>query len=269
LTDKAPPLPKAAATDRIKIEVLRALEDNYVYLIHTPQTGAALVIDPSEAAPVRQALTRSGTTQLGLTLNTHHHWDHVGGNLELKADYACKIFCSSYDLTRVPGAERGLNNGEHFQFDGVEIEVLAIPGHTQGQIAYHLPQVQALFVGDTVFAMGCGRLLEGRPEQMLASLQKIAALDPATGIFFGHDYTEKNAQFALQFEPGNSAIHSRLQRYRQTSKEAAKQEIPTIGLELETNPFFRLHSAEIRQNLALSGSELEIFTELRRRRDQF
>jgi hydroxyacylglutathione hydrolase len=236
----------------MEIRTLRALKDNYCYLITNGQTAA--VVDPSEAAPITKALTDFGL-KLGLILNTHHHADHVGGNSELVAQWKCPVYCSARDFDRVPEATNSFNDGDGFEFEKLKFKVLAIPGHTEGQIAYHVED--ALFVGDTVFEMGCGRLFEGTAEQMFASLAKIQSLPPATRLFVGHEYTEINARFARQMEPFNVfLIDERLSEVRKQLKQTGVATAPTVAGEQKVNPFFR-------------AKTVEEFTRLRQKRDDF
>lgn len=224
------------------IQTVRALKDNYCYLIGSSGTSTVTVVDPSEAAPIDRALRDSGL-KLGLILNTHHHHDHVGGNLALAREWQCPIYCSARDFDRVPGATLGLHDGDVFDFAGLKFEVLAIPGHTEGQIAYHVGE--ALFVGDTVFEMGCGRLFEGTPDQMFASLQRIQTLPPTTRLYFGHEYTETNARFAHQVDPTNTrAIDERLFAVRIELQHNGFASAPSIAAEQKVNPFFRAPTVE-------------------------
>jgi hydroxyacylglutathione hydrolase len=227
--------------ETIEIKTLRALKDNYCYLIRRPGSKKAVIVDPSETTPIADALRESGT-ELGLILNTHHHHDHVGGNLELQTRWKCPVYCSAYDLSRVPGATRGFSDEEHFEFDGLKFEVLAIPGHTNGQIAFSIED--ALFVGDTVFEMGCGRLYEGTALQMFDSFSRIRSLPPATRLFFGHEYTETNARFAKMVEPGNHDVDQRLSQVRLELTQYHHAVAPTIETEIKVNPFFRALTPE-------------------------
>ena len=228
-----------------------------------------MVIDPSEAAPIVAWLS-ANDLNLGLILNTHHHHDHVGGNEQLAAQFAAPIYCSKSDVSRVPGASRDLRDGDVFDFDGIVFQVLEIPGHTLGQIAFSIRDADALFVGDTVFSMGCGRLFEGTPSEMFASLSRIKSLDPKTHIYFGHEYTETNARFALSVEPSNVEIQKRLKHVRSQLAEDNVAQAPTLASEVAVNPFFRTNSAEIRKTLKLeSASDLDVFTRLREMRNTF
>lgn len=248
---------------QIQINTLRVLSDNYCYLVRREGSTSALVIDPSEAAPVAEALRAAGST-LGLILNTHHHHDHIGGNANLSETFRAPVWCSSVDLERVPGAVRGLHGDEWFEFDGMCIQVLAIPGHTRGQIAFYFPDAHAVFVGDTLFAMGCGRLYEGTATELFASLAKLSRLPADTHIYFGHEYTTRNAAFAQSVEPGNRDIATRAAEAKTITPA------PTLAEERRVNPFLRTDSLEIRRQLQLeNASDLEVFTRLREMRNDF
>lgn len=240
----------------MKIHTIPALSDNYAYLVSAEGSKDAIAIDPSEAAPIEAALRHHGLN-LALIINTHHHHDHIGGNLALKSRFNCDVWCSLNDLPRVPGASRGLNDGETVSAFGVTFQVLSIPGHTQGQIALHFEADDALFVGDTVFSMGCGRLLEGTPEQMFASLKKIKALPPETRIYFGHEYTKKNAEFTLEQFPELSAlVNKRVNASDSAVRTQGYFPAPTLADELQVNTFLR-------------AQDVESFARLRRARDVF
>ncbi len=253
----------------IEVRTVRALKDNYCYLVHRAGSALCLVIDTSEFAPIQDELERAGL-RLGLILNTHHHGDHVDANEDLVRRWDAPVYCSSHDRSRIPNAVRGLDDGETFEFDGMEIRVLAIPGHTRGQIAYYFPQAALLFVGDTLFSMGCGRLFEGTHEEMCHSLEKISSLPPQTQVFFGHEYTEKNGAFALNVEPDNICIHARLRAARESMSADRPTAAPTLAEEMRVNPFLRLKSPSIRRQLGLEGArDIEVFASLRRLRDVF
>ncbi len=253
----------------IEIYAIPALKDNYCYLLRKKANARALVIDPSEAAPIESAL-RHLRLQLTHVINTHHHHDHVGGNTELHRKYAAQVLCSARDIGRIPEAEIAISAIELIEIDGIKIQVLEIPGHTQGQIALYIADAAAVFVGDTMFAMGCGRLIEGTPEQMHQSLLRLTSLPAATRIFFGHEYTEKNSDFALSVNPHNSGVQKRQSLAREALEDGKIPAAPTVEEEKNVNPFLRLSDSEIRGKLGLeSASDLEVFTELRKKRDVF
>ncbi|GAA0550553.1 hydroxyacylglutathione hydrolase [Rhizomicrobium palustre] len=247
----------------LAVEIIPCLEDNYAYLITAKDLTA--VIDPPEAESIMAALKGRHLTHI---LNTHHHHDHSGGNLSLKEQYGACIVGPQSDWARIPGITDGATEAQGWQFGPYAMTVLEVPGHTRGAVAYALGG--AVFTGDTLFSLGCGRLFEGTPEMMVASLKKIASLPDHTAVYPGHEYTLTNARFALSLESGNAALQARAEEVAQLRK-AGKPAIPsTIGQEKATNPFLRTHSAEIRKSLGLEGADdVTVFAEIRRRKDAF
>jgi len=245
------------------------LTDNYIYLIHDPASGETAVVDPALAQPVLDVLDKQGW-RLTYILNTHHHWDHVGGNLELKQKTGCKIIAAQLDRDRIPGIDSGVSENDVISLGKHMARVISTPGHTSGHIVYHFTKDGALFCGDTLFVMGCGRLFEGTPEQMWDSLQKLKALPPSTQIYCTHEYTQANGRFALNVEPDNSQLQQKMievQRLRAENKPTVPS---TIEQERATNPFFRADSINIQKTLGLeSQSPVRVFTELRIRKDKF
>jgi hydroxyacylglutathione hydrolase len=227
------------------------------------------VVDPAEAPPVLNALEDRGW-QLSLVLNTHHHWDHVGGNLALKARTGCRIVGSTYDRDRIPGIDLAVEEGETVDLGGVSASVMSVPGHTLGHLAYWFAEDDALFCGDTLFALGCGRLFEGTAEQMWTSLSKIRVLPEATRVYCAHEYTQANARFAITIEPANAALAAR-KAVVDNLRDRGRATVPsTLADELETNPFLRPESLLIRQALGLqAATDAEVFAEVRRRKDGF
>jgi hydroxyacylglutathione hydrolase len=226
------------------IEIVRipALSDNYIWLVHEPQSGETVVIDPAEAEPVLAALESRGW-QLGQIWNTHWHGDHTGGNAALKAATGCAITGPAAEAAKIPSLDRQVREGDVVRLGGVEAVVMEVPAHTAGHMAYHLPAERVAFVGDTLFAMGCGRLFEGDAAQMHVNLQRLAALPAETEIYCAHEYTLSNGRFALVAEPGNAAIAARMERV-EAARAAGEATVPTtIALERATNPFMRAGSA--------------------------
>jgi len=253
----------------LEIYQIPCLQDNYGFLVHDPETGATATIDTPEVAPINQALAAKGW-RLTHILNTHHHFDHAGGNEELKARWNCQVVGAAIDAERIPGIDVALADGDTLTLGSKQARIIEVPGHTSGHIAYYFAADEVAFVGDTLFALGCGRLFEGTPEQMSESLGKIMALPDATTVYCAHEYTEANAAFAVTVEPANPALQQRVKEI-QSLRAAGKPTVPTsIGLERATNPFVRSDSAELQAVLNLSGAdEVAVFAETRRRKDHF
>lgn len=253
----------------LEIAQIPALNDNYIYLLHEPTSGTVAVIDPSEAQPVEDEL-KQRDWQLSMILNTHHHYDHTGGNLALQKAYGCDVYGYGDDAERIDGITHTLANGDTMLVGEAQAQVLFIPGHTRGHIAFYFAQDKALFCGDTLFSMGCGRLFEGTPAQMHASLSILAQLPTDTRVFCAHEYTEANGRFALTLEPHNSDLRQRMTEV-QALRAHGQSTIPsTMQQERATNPFLRADSEEIRKTLAMDeASTLEVFSEIRRRKDHF
>ncbi|HEV2567257.1 hydroxyacylglutathione hydrolase [Sphingomonas sp.] len=226
------------------IEVVRvpALSDNYIWLVHEPSSGETMVVDPAEAALVLEAADARGwpITQIW---NTHWHPDHTGGNAAIKDATGCIITGPAAEAARIPTLDRTVAGGDQVRLGAVKAEVIDVPAHTAGHIAYHFPTEQAAFVGDTLFAMGCGRLFEGTAEQMFANMQRLAALPDETRIYCAHEYTLSNGRYAMAAEPDNQAIVARMADVEAT-RARGEATVPTsIALEKATNPFMRARSA--------------------------
>lgn len=251
----------------LQIIQLRALTDNYIYLLHSD--GVTMVVDPSESAPVLVETQRRGW-RLDAILITHHHWDHTGGNEELKARTGCTVIGFVGDVHRIPGLDKTVREGDIICVGKREGRVLEIPGHTTGHIAYFFGSELALFCGDTLFSLGCGRLFEGTPHQMWGSLQKICGLPELTRVFCAHEYSESNLPFALSMEPENALLLPTAKKIREL-RARAKPTVPTLLKEEKaTNPLLRPQSRDIRVRLQMEHApDVEVFAELRRRRDTF
>ena len=227
------------------VEIVRipALSDNYIWLVHEPGSGETLVIDPAVADPVLAEADARGwrITQIW---NTHWHPDHTGGNAEIKAATSCRITGPAAEAERIPTLDRWVAEGDGVALGAIEAIVMETPAHTAGHISYHLPSEGLIFVGDTLFAMGCGRLFEGEADQMHANLQRFAALPPETLVYCAHEYTLANGRFALSVEPDNRALVERMEQV-EVMRAAGEATLPTtIALERATNPFMRASSAE-------------------------
>lgn len=253
----------------LEIHRIPVLNDNYVWLVHEPVAGRTAVVDPAVAEPVEAALRRQGWT-LTHILNTHHHGDHTGGNLALKAAYGCTIVGPAADRDRIPGIDVALADGDRYALGAAEAEVFDVPGHTRGHIAFWFAADRALFCGDTLFALGCGRLFEGTPAQMWRSLGKLKALPGDARVFCAHEYTQSNARFALTVDGANVAL---VRRAREIDAARARGEatVPsTIALERETNPFLRADDPALAAAVGLPANDpVAVFAEVRRRKDSF
>jgi hydroxyacylglutathione hydrolase len=251
------------------------LQDNYAYLIVDPASREAAVVDCAEAAPVLQAARQAGA-RLTTVLATHHHYDHVGGNDDLRAAIPdLRIFGSAEDAPRIPGITNPVRDGETVTVGGLTARVIFIPAHTSGHVAYYFEKDQAVFTGDTLFAGGCGRLFEGDAAQMMSSLGRLAKLPDATRVFCGHEYTQKNLEFAVSLEPGNTAVVDKLAHVR-TLRAGRKPTIPsTIAEEKATNPFLRTSSAELASSVRAkvpglaSNDPVALFAAVRALKDRF
>jgi len=253
----------------LEIRLVPLLSDNYGYLLHDAGTGDTAVVDPSEAAPVLAAL-KAEDWRLSHILNTHHHPDHIGGNAELKAATGARIAAPRADLHRIPDVDVPLAEGDRYKVGGSEAQVIAVPGHTSGHIAFWFDADRALFCGDTLFSLGCGKLFEGTPEEMWRSLGKLRALPDTTRVYCGHEYTQSNARFALSIDPDNEALRLRAAEVTALRK-ADKPTIPTLlGTEKTTNPFLRADVASVQQALGVAGRPAtEVFAAIRRAKDNF
>ncbi len=225
----------------IEIARVPALSDNYIWLAHDPASGETAVIDPALAEPVLAEAERRGwrITQIW---NTHWHPDHTGGNAAIKAATGCTITGPAAEAARIPTLDRQVAEGDRVTLGGIEADVLEVPAHTAGHIAYHLRSQAVVFVGDTLFAMGCGRLFEGTAAQMFANMARLAKLPPETHVYCAHEYTLSNARYAVTAEPDNQALRLRLAEV-EAARARDEATVPTtIALERATNPFMRATS---------------------------
>jgi hydroxyacylglutathione hydrolase len=227
------------------LEIVRipALSDNYIWLVHDAASGETIVVDPSEAAPVLAEADARGWT-IGQIWNTHWHPDHTAGNAEIKAAHKAIVSAPAAEAARIPTLDVALAEGDTVRLGQHVATVLETPGHTAGHITFTLPEDSILFPGDTLFAMGCGRLFEGDATQMFANMQRFATLPPETIVYAAHEYTQSNGRYALTAEPDNEAIRERMGQV-DAARAAGEATLPTtIADELATNPFLRARSAE-------------------------
>lgn len=253
----------------LEIVTIPCLKDNYAFLAHDKASGQTAVVDVPEAAPIIAALQQRGWT-LTHVLLTHHHWDHVDGLAALLADHPATVIGAAADAHRLPPLDVAVSEGATITIGADIGTVIDVSGHTLGHVAFHFPASSVVFTADSLMALGCGRLFEGTPAQMYASLAKLAALPPETLVCSGHEYTASNAKFALTIEPGNAALISRVEKI-ETARAQGRPTVPSLlSTERATNPFLRSDSPEIQANLGLSGSDpVAVFTEVRRRKDSF
>lgn len=225
----------------LTIEPIPAFEDNYIWLLRD-YSGVTAVIDPGDASAVQITLERH-RMRLDYIINTHHHWDHVGGNMALKRKFGCRIIGPTADKMRIPGFGEGVSEGDTVMIGNATAKVIEVHGHTVGHIALWFEEDKALFCGDTIFSMGTGRLFEGTPEMMWASLQKLMALPDDTMIYCAHEYTEENGNFCLTVEPDNQDLKARMDEVR-ILRAAKKPTLPVpLGVEKKTNALLRAGSA--------------------------
>ena len=228
------------------MEIVRvpALSDNYIWLLHDPASLETVVVDPAQAEPVLEAAERRGwrITQIW---NTHWHPDHTGGNAGIKAATGALVTGPAAEAGRIPTLDRQVREGDAVSLGAIEAEVIEVPAHTAGHIAFHLASERTVFVGDTLFAMGCGRLFEGTAEQMYSNMRRLSGLPAETRVYCAHEYTLSNARFAVTVEPDNGSLVRRLAEV-EAARTAGEATVPTtIALELATNPFMRSGSVEI------------------------
>lgn len=253
----------------LEIKQIATREDNYVYLLRDPIQNRVAAVDPSDFQPVSKALDKLGWVLTDI-LNTHHHNDHTGGNLELKEKYKCSVVGPLADQSRIAGIDIRVGDGDLFSLGDAKAKVIDTPGHTSGHIAFWFQETKALFCGDTLFALGCGRTFEGTPEQMWRSLKKLRDLPDNTRVFCGHEYTQSNARFAVTLEPGNEELKERVKSIDALRAEN-KPTVPScLGEEKKTNPFLRCDRQAVAKAVSLSPDDaVSVFAEIRNRKDVF
>jgi hydroxyacylglutathione hydrolase len=253
----------------LAIHMFPCLKDNYGYLLHDEESGATAAVDTPDAAVIAAQLEAKGW-RLTHILNTHHHADHAGGNLELKRSTGCTIVGPRADAARIPGIDVAVGEGDVVALGAHRATVFDTPGHTRGHIVYHFAAAHAAFVGDTLFALGCGRLFEGTAGQMWSSLQKILQWPDDTRLYCAHEYTHSNARFALTVEPQNRALRERAATVAEL-RAAGKATVPsTVGQERATNPFLRPQSRDLRATIGLANAaDVDVFAKTRALKDAF
>jgi len=222
----------------ITAQAVPILSDNYAWLLRDGPSGAVAIVDPADPGPIEAAIDAAGG-RLDLILLTHHHDDHIAGTDRIRAQYGCPVVGAAADARRLPRLDQAVKEGDQVAFGSAHAEVIDTPGHTVGHIAFYFPAGHVLLCGDTLFSLGCGRLLEGTAAQMFASLAKFAVLPADTLVCCGHEYTESNARFALHADPENEALRRRAEQVRRL-RAAGEATVPSrIGEELAENPFMR------------------------------
>ena len=253
----------------MKIEIIPCLNDNYSYLIHDEISNTVAIVDPSEFIPCDTIISKN-YQKLDFILNTHHHYDHVGGNEELKKKYNSKVLGFENDKNRIPQIDTVLKDNQEFKIGTLNFTTIFIPGHTRGHVAFYFKKERVVFSGDTLFSLGCGRVFEGTYKQMFQSLNKLKNLPGETKVYCGHEYTFKNLEFCLKFNPNNDFLKKKKNDIKLSLKNK-KPTIPsTIADEIKGNIFFRVNDPDIKKAINLENSpDIEIFTKLRDLKDNF
>ena len=239
----------------MRIEILKCLQDNYSYLIIDETNKNACVVDPGESIPIIN-FVENNNIKLKYILNTHHHYDHIGGNLELKEKYGSKIVAFKDDKSRIPEIDVLVQNNQIWKADNFEAKIYHTPGHTSGHIAFYFFNEKKIFTGDTLFSLGCGRIFEGTYKEMFNSLNKIKKLPKETKIYCGHEYTLQNSNFCIQQDPKNSKLKDKIIKI----KKKLENGLPTLPTIL---------SEEIECNIFLKANNVETFSKLRDLKDNF
>jgi hydroxyacylglutathione hydrolase len=239
----------------MKIKIIPCLQDNYSYLIIDEKKNTACVVDPSEADPIIKILEKD-KIKLECILNTHHHYDHVGGNQKLKKKYGARVFGFEGDKERIPGIDVLLNDQEIWKYENFVAKIIHIPGHTLGHICFYFYKEQSIFTGDTLFSLGCGRIFEGTYSQMFNSLMKLKELHQDTKVYCGHEYTKKNSDFCITHDTNNKNLKAKINNINMMLKNGMPTIPSTIKNELECNIFLR-------------SSNVDTFSKLRDLKDNF
>ena len=253
----------------MKVEIIKCLKDNYSYLLINEKNKNACVIDPSESKPIIDFIEKKNIN-LKFILNTHHHYDHVGGNKDLKKKYGSNIVGFKYDKDRIPEIDILVEDNQIWINEDFESKIIHIPGHTSGHICFYFEKEKIAFTGDTLFSLGCGKIFEGDHNQMLLSLNKIKKLPKDTKIYCGHEYTYKNAKFCIKYDSNNIDLKKKFEKI----KKKHSQNLPTIPSsleeELKSNIFLRCDKNELKIRLNMQNQQdLEVFKKVRDLKDNF
>ena len=252
----------------LEVEMVSALSDNYVYLLRDTETGVVAVIDPAEPEPVDKVLVTK-QWKPSIIINTHHHGDHIGGNEALIAKYGCQLVGPKAETHRIPGMNQTVSEGDQIKVGSQIGKVFETPGHTKGHISVYFPEGAALFAGDTLFALGCGRMFEGTPQEFWHSLLKLRSLPDDTLLYCGHEYTQSNARFALSVDPSNQTLLALSEKI----DERRSKGLPTIpsrlGDEKIANPFLRADDKKLAVDVGASEDPIHAFAVIRQLKDNF
>ena len=253
----------------LNVDIVPCLQDNYSFVVHDTETNTVAVVDPSEFEPINNFIKKK-LKKIDYIFNTHHHFDHTGGNLDLQKKYKAKIIGFKKDEQRIPGINIKLSDKENFKLGSVDFKIFFIPGHTNGHICFYSKSEKIVFTGDTLFSLGCGRVFEGTHLEMLSSINLIKKLPIDTRIYCGHEYTQKNLDFCIKYEIDNNKL---AEKKKWVKSKLSKKEptIPvTIEEELNTNIFLRCDLLAVKKSLGMeNSSEVEIFKKLRDLKDSF
>jgi hydroxyacylglutathione hydrolase len=252
-----------------QIRLFLCLKDNYGVLVHDPTSGATAAIDAPEAAPIEAALTTSGW-QLSDILITHHHYDHTGGIRELKQRHGARVVAPRDEAAKIPAVDETVGDGDIVTVGTLTAQVIGTPGHTLGQINYFFPTAKLLFAGDTLFSIGCGRVIEGTPDMMWQALLKLRALPDDTALYCGHEYTDANIRFALTIEPDNPALRARADEVKRQLADGTPTIPSMLGEEKRANVFLRADDPAVAAAVGLAGKpSSQVFAEVRKRKNNF
>lgn len=253
----------------LEIITIPCLSDNYAFLVHDKASGETALVDAPEADKINKVLSQLGWT-LTHVLLTHHHWDHIDGLEELQKTHSPKVIGAAADAHRLPPLDLAVSEGDSFTLGGEEVQVMDVSGHTVGHIAFYLPASGAVFTADSLMALGCGRLFEGDPDMMWASLSKLAALPENTIVCSGHEYTEANGRFAATIDPDNKALQSRIDAIAEARAQGRPTVPSLLSEELATNPFLRATDPAVQRHMGMEGADpAKVFAEIRQRKDTF
>lgn len=253
----------------LDIATVPCLKDNYAFLAHDVATGATAVVDVPAAAPILNALRERGWRASHILI-THHHDDHIAGVKALAAATGARVIGAAADAHRLPPLDEAVAEGDIVRIGMDEGRAIEVPGHTLGHVAYHFPASKVVFTGDSLMALGCGRVFEGTMPQMWRSLSKLARLPPDTRVCSGHEYTAANARFALTIEPGNAALISRAEAVEAARRDGRPTVPSLLSEELATNPFLRAGLPEVKRAVGMpEAGDAEVFAEIRGRKDRF